>query len=102
MSFDETKNMAVGSKVRVVAPMDVPEWAEWDDDKGRTSAILKKRLMLLFFRGDKKITAEVVYVPKETEREKLRRQGRIKLRLRESSGAMLNITADPSKLTRLR
>lgn len=102
MPFDESKNLAVGSKVRVSEAMDVPEWCEWDDDKGRTSGVLKKRLQLMFFRGDKKITAEVVYVPKESEREKLRRQGRVKLRLREPSGAMLTITADPSKLVRVR
>ena len=102
MSFDGSKHLAVGTKVRVAVAMDVPEWSTWDDDKGRTSASLKKRLQQSFFRGDKKITAEVMYVPKETEREKLRRKGQVKLRIRESSGAMLNITADPEKLVKCR
>ena len=98
MGFEGTKKFAAGTKVRVAEPMDVPEWSEWDDDAGRTSGQLKKRLQGMFFRGDKKITAEVVYIAKESEREGLERKGRVKLRLREPSGSQLVITADPTKL----
>jgi len=52
----------------------------------------------MFFKGSNKITAEVVYVAKESDREKLRRLGRIKVRLRDPSGSMLVITADPQQL----
>ena len=87
------KQLSVGAKVRVVQPMDVPEGSEWDDDKGRISASLKKRLQLQFFRGHAKVMAEIVYVGKESERERLRRKGLVKLRLRDPAGSMLTITA---------
>jgi hypothetical protein len=98
MSFDGNKYLAVGAKVRVTTPIDVPDWSTWDDDHGRTSSQNKKRLQYQFFQGSNKILAEVMYVAKESEREKLRRQGRIKIRLRDPSGCMLVITADPNNL----
>ncbi|MGQ9648898.1 MAG: hypothetical protein ACUVXJ_02185 [Phycisphaerae bacterium] len=98
MAFDANRYLAVGSKVRIAEPMEVPEWSTWDDDHGRISSQIKKRLQTLFFKGNDKITAEVVYVAKESEREKLRRLGRIKLRLRDQSGCALVITADPRHL----
>ena len=100
MSFESNKYLAVGTKVRVAEPMDVPEWSTWDDDKGRTSSPVKKRLQAAFFRGDKKVTAEIVYIAKESERERLRRKNQIKVRVREASGSMLNITADPTTLVK--
>ena len=98
MAFDANKFLAVGARVRVVEPMQVPAWSTWDDDKGRTSASVKRRLQMLFFKGSNKITAEVLYVAKESEREKLRRKGQVKVRLRDPSGSMLCITADPATL----
>ncbi len=98
MSFDGNKYLAVGSKVRIANATEVPAWSTWDDDHGRISATNKKRLQTLFFQGNNKITAEVVYVGNESEREKLRRLGRIKVRLRDPSGSMLVITADPAQL----
>ena len=100
MAFNENKYIAVGTKVKVIEPMEVPEWSTWDDDKGRTSGSVKKRLQGMFFRGDKKVHAEIVYIAKESVRDKLRRQGQIKVRLRDPSGAMLVITADPAKLVK--
>ncbi len=98
MSFDMTKFMAVGTKVRVNAAMDVPDYSTWDDDGGRTSAMLKKRMQSMFFRGDRKLTAEIMYIGKESERERLRRKGLVKLRVRDSAGCILNLTADPNTL----
>jgi len=98
MSFDMKKFMAVGTKVRVNEPMDVPEYSNWDDDHGRTSASLKKRLQGMFFRGDRKLAAEIVYVSKESERERLRRKGLVKIRVKDQAGCMLTITADPKTL----
>jgi hypothetical protein len=98
MAFATSKHLAVGMKVRVAEPMDVPEWSKWDDDKGRTSSSIKKRLQSLFFQGSKKVVAEVVYVSRESEREMLRRKGQVKIRVRDQSGCMLSITADPTKL----
>lgn len=101
MSFSQSKHMAVGTKVKVVDPMEVPEWSTWDDDKGRTSGPLKKKLQAAFFKGDRKVMAEIVYVPKEAEREKLRRKGQVKVRVKDQSGCMLTITADPAKLIKM-
>lgn len=101
MAFDMNKHLAAGTKVRVAEPTDVPAWSTWDDDRGRTSATLKKRIQAMFFRGNRKITAEVLYVGRESERAKLLRKNQIKLRLKEASGIILNITADPGNLKRV-
>ncbi|NLX12407.1 MAG: hypothetical protein GXY44_01970, partial [Phycisphaerales bacterium] len=69
MAFDANKYMAAGTKVRVKDPGEVPEWSKWDDDGGRTSAQVKKRMQSLFFRGDRKIVGEVLYIGRESERE---------------------------------
>jgi hypothetical protein len=98
MSFDMQKFMAVGTKVRVAEPMDVPEYSSWDDDHGRMSASLKRRMQALFFRGDRKLAAEIVYISKESERERLRRRGLVKIRVRDKAGCILTLTADPSTL----
>ena len=98
MSFDMSKHLAVGTKVRVAAPMDVPEYSCWDDDHGRMSASLKKRMQAMFFRGERKLAAEIVYVSKESERERLRRKGLIKVRIRDQAGCVLVLTADPKTL----
>jgi hypothetical protein len=95
----EVKSLTVGAKVMVNQAMDAPEGVKWDDDAGRTSGLLKKRLISSFFKQDKRITAEVVYIGKESEREALRRKGLIKIRLRHISGSMLTICTDPRYLT---
>jgi len=95
----ETKSLIVGAKVHVAQPMDAPDGIEWDDDHGRTSGLLKKRLISSFFKQDKRIVGEVVYIAKESEREKLRRKGLVKIRLRHQSGSMLTITCEPRYLT---
>ncbi len=100
-SMGEGKHIAAGTRVRVAQPMPVPQWSECDDDKGRTSVPTKQRLQLLFFRGDKKVAAEVVYISNETERERLRRLGRVKVRIREASGAMVTCTAPADTLCKV-
>lgn len=94
------KNLASGTKVRVGEAMGVPEWSVWDDDHGRTSGLVKKRLQAQFFKGDRKLTAEIVYIAKESERERLRRKGQCKVRVRDQSGCTLVITADPARLVK--
>ena len=101
MGFNTNKFLAAGTKVRVTEPREVPTWSTWDDDKGRTSTPVKKRLQTMFFKVHKKITAEVVYIARESEREKLRRKGQIKLRIRDTNGSMLSITADPKTIKRV-
>jgi len=100
MAFGGNGQLAAGTKVRVREPMEVPEGSVWDDDKGRTSTPVKKRLQALFFKKDRKVTAEVVYIARESEREKLRRKGQVKVRIRDSSGSAVIVTAEASVLTR--
>ena len=98
MYFNMQKYLSEGTRVKVADPGDVPQYSTWDDDGGRISTRVKKRLQKLFFRGDKHLSAEVMYVPKETERERLRRKGLVKLRVRDPAGCTLVLTADPCKL----
>ena len=98
MAFNMSKHVSVGSRVSILKPMETPEWSTWDDDKGRTSATVKRRLQAMFFQGNRKIQAEVMHVSKESERTKLRDRGLVKIRLRDPCGCMLAIIADPSNL----
>ena len=100
MGFNLNRHMAAGTKVRISQPMEVPTWSKWDDDRGRISTPVKKRLQSMFFNGSSKVSAEIVYVSSETERQRLYRLGQVKLRLREASGTSLTITADPKQLIR--
>lgn len=87
------KYVSAGTRVRVKTPGPVPQWSEWDDDHQRTSAQVKKRLQKLFFAGDRRVGAEVVYIPNEAVREKLRQLGRVKVQIRDQAGSMIVITA---------
>ncbi|MCK6457996.1 MAG: hypothetical protein L6Q92_15885 [Phycisphaerae bacterium] len=92
------KYLAAGTRVRVVTPTPIPEWSEWDDDGGRISGPVKKRLQQMFFNGDRRVQAEVVHIPSETERDGLRRKGRCKVRVKEASGSTITFTADATNL----
>jgi len=100
MGFAQSNSFGSGTKVRISSSMSVPQWSTWDDDKGRVSTPVKKRLQGLFFKGDKKVSAEVMYISKETEREKLRRLGRVKIRIRDLSGATVTVTAESAQLVK--
>jgi len=92
------KEMASGTKVRIIKAMEIPQWSEWDDDGGRSSTQVKKRLQQMFFKGDKRVSGEVIYIAKETDGDRLRRLGRCKVRIRDSSGSCVVITADADNL----
>jgi hypothetical protein len=89
--------LPAGGRVRVKAPTSVPEWSVWDPCQ-RTSTSTKRRLQELFFRGDKRIQGEVVYITSESLRKRLRNQGRTKVELRDSAGASIVIVADAKNL----
>lgn len=93
-----SKHISPGTKVIVITPGDPPEWSEWEDDGGRISGPVKKRLQQMFFRGDKRVTAEIVYVSSESERDELKRKGRVKVRVKEAAGSMLVVTADATNI----
>ncbi|HSW46923.1 MAG TPA: hypothetical protein VLM89_15280 [Phycisphaerae bacterium] len=100
--FGSSIHFAAGTRVHVSSPMEVPEWSSWDDDRGRVSTPVKKRLQGAFFKGDRKVGAEVVYIPHEGERDRLRRLGRIKVRARDASGTAVIFTAESKALARSR
>lgn len=90
----------VGSKVKLIAPSAVPEWCEYDDDRGRVSKHVKNVIRERFFKADPKLTAEIVHIARETEREKLRKLGRTKVRIRMPSGETIVIPVDLNLLTK--
>jgi hypothetical protein len=92
--------LASGAKVKLIAPIEVPIWSEWDDDRGRVATHVKGVIRQRFFKGDRKVAAEVVYIPNETERTKLRKLGRTKIRLRMPSGESIVIVAELATLTK--
>lgn len=94
------KFIAAGSRVRIKDAVPVPTWSTWDDDGQRTSTPVKKRLQKQFFSADKKIAAEVVYISNESERDKLRNLGRVKVQIRDAAGSLIIITAPMDVLSR--
>jgi hypothetical protein len=102
MGFESNIHLAAGTRVQVAIPMETPDWSAWDDDRGRVSTPVKKRLQGAFFKGDRKVSAEVVYIPGETERERLRRLGRVKVRARDASGTAVVFVAEARALTKSR
>lgn len=90
-------NLTTGTRVRVRTPGAVPEWSSWDEDQ-RVSNPVKKRLQAAFFRGDKKVNAAVAYVTSETQRERLKSKGLVKVELRDPAGASVVITAEAASL----
>ncbi|MFO0973037.1 MAG: hypothetical protein U1A27_06325 [Phycisphaerae bacterium] len=93
-----TNHLPPGTKVKVITPGDPPPWSEWDDDFGRTSPPVKKRLQKRFFAGDPKISAEILYIGSESVRDELKRKGRIKVRIRELAGSTIVITAEANNI----
>ncbi len=101
-AIGNSRPLAPGTRVQVINPGPPPEWSEWDDDGGRTSGSVKKRLAQLFFGGDKRLHAEIVYIASESERDELKRKGRTKVRVKEAAGSTLVLTADLTNLEKRR
>lgn len=93
-------HVSAGTRVRVKDAIPVPTWSTWDDDGQRTSNPVKKRLQKQFFSGDRRIAAEVIYIGSESERDRLRSNGRVKVQIRDSAGSMIVITAPVESLHR--
>lgn len=98
MIGSSAQHVSAGARVKVRDPGAVPLWSTWDNDNQRTSTPVKRRLQQLFFSGDKKVQAEVVYISSETERERLKRDKRVKVALRDPAGSQIVITADANNL----
>lgn len=92
------KFLSAGTRVKVHSPMSVPTDSTWDDDNQRTSTPVKKRLQQLFFKGDKRVHAEVVYVSSESVRAKLKSKDLVKVALRDPAGSSIVITAPTAHL----
>lgn len=84
--------------MKIRNPGAVPQWSTWDDDGQRTSTPVKKRLQQMFFKGDRRISAEVLYIGSESERDKLRAHGRVKVQIRDAAGSIIVVTADTENL----
>lgn len=89
----KSKHVSAGTRVRVATPGPVPAWSTWECDSQRTSTAVKRRLQQLYFNGDRRVSAEVVYVSSEHERDRLRRSERVKVQLRDAAGSTVVITA---------
>jgi hypothetical protein len=87
-----------GTRVRVKSPGSVPATSTWDDDHQRTSTPVKKRLQQAFFKGDKKVRGEVIYISSESIRERLRSKGQVKVEIRDPAGSCIVITAESALL----
>jgi hypothetical protein len=92
------RTLASGTSVKVRQPGSVPTWSTWDDDGQRTSNSVKRRLQEMFFRGDRRISASVLYVSSESARQRLKSKNQIKVKLRDAAGASIVIVADPENL----
>ncbi len=93
MMHSTKKRISAGVRVRVKEPGPVPGWSTWECDGHRTSNSVKRRLQQLFFKGDRRITAAVVYIASEAERNRLKRDNRLKVELRDPAGCSIVITA---------
>lgn len=89
----QAKFISAGTKVRVANAGPVPHLSAWDDDHQRTSTPVKKRLQQLFFKGDRRLHSQVVYVGSESQRDELRRKNMLKVELRDPAGSRIIITA---------
>lgn len=87
------KHLSAGTRVKVIEPMSVPTDSAWDDDGQRTSTPVKKRLQQLFFKGDRRVQASIVYVASESVRAMLKRKNQFKVELRDPAGSSVVITA---------
>ncbi len=92
------KFLSAGSRVKVAQPGVVPAWSTWDDDRQRSSPSVKKRLQTLFFKGDRRISSQIVYIGSESMRQKLKKKNQVKVELRDAAGSQIVITADAGNL----
>lgn len=92
------RSWAAGSRVKVKRPGTVPEWSTWDDDGHRTSTSVKRRLQQLFFRGDTRISASIVYIASESLRDRLKTKQQVKVEVRDAAGASVVLLADATNL----
>lgn len=93
MMAASAKFVSAGTRVKVKDACSVPQWSTWDDDGQRTSTPVKRRLQKLFFAGDRRIQGRVLYVANESERDRMRSLGRVKVEIRDSAGSSIVITA---------
>ncbi len=87
-----------GNRVKVIKPGPVPVASKWDDDRQRSSPSVKRRLQTLFFKGDRRITSQVVYIGSESIRGRLRQKNQVKVELRDAAGSSIVITAEADNL----
>ncbi|MFH1747958.1 MAG: hypothetical protein ABIG44_13060 [Planctomycetota bacterium] len=90
-------SLTSGTRVKVKDPGVVPAWSAWDPCQ-RTSTSVKRRLQQLFFRGDRRVTAEILYIASETLRDQLRSKGQVKVEVRDAAGSSVVLLAASDNL----
>lgn len=93
-----SRSLTAGTRVKVSRPGPVPQYSTCDDDGQRTSPAVKRRLQTLFFQGDKRVNASVVYVSSESVRDRLKAKGHVKVELRDPAGSRVVILAEVTSL----
>ncbi len=90
-------SLGAGARVKVKNPGPVPTWSTWENDQ-RTSTSVKRRLQQLFFKGDRRITGHVVYIASESQRDRLKSKGKVKVELRDPAGSSVIVLAENDNL----
>ena len=90
-------SVSAGARVRITSPGPVPVWSVWDPCQ-RTSTTVKRRLQELFFKGDKRVQAQVTYIASEALRDRMRKLNRAKIEVRDAAGATVVLLADTGNL----
>ena len=91
--------LTAGARVKIKTPGPVPAGSSWDCDGQRTSTSVKRKMQQLFFKGDKRISGQVVYISRESERVRLKRDGNVKVEIRDAAGVILVLTTPADSLT---
>ena len=92
-------SLGAGARVKVKTPGLVPEWSKWEPCQ-RTSSSVKRRLQQLFFKGDRRVSASVVYIANESARDRLKANGHTKVELRDAAGCSVVILAETRNLAK--
>ncbi len=90
--------ISAGSRVKVIRPGPVPVTSKWDDDRQRSSPSVKRRLQALFFKGDSRVSSQIVYIGSESLRQRLKQKKQVKVELRDAAGSSIVITAEADNL----
>jgi hypothetical protein len=82
--------LSANSKVKVVMPGPPPEDLKWVKDL-RLNPRTRKQLIEGFWKGQRTIHGHVAFVANEADRDRLRREGKVMVRLSDLSAQQVTI-----------